>query len=84
MPLYPTEKIIWDENIVPTEYYSGEGMISSLVNAKRSSKCCNKKGVLMYYVYLSKRLTHGTLASSSILEQDQGRFFSYESGTLEI
>uniref|UniRef100_A0A8B9N226 Aquarius intron-binding spliceosomal factor n=1 Tax=Accipiter nisus TaxID=211598 RepID=A0A8B9N226_9AVES len=30
MPLYPTEKIIWDENIVPTEYYSGEGMISSL------------------------------------------------------
>lgn len=25
MPLYPTEKIIWDENIVPTEYYSGEG-----------------------------------------------------------
>lgn len=40
MPLYPTEKIIWDENIVPTEYYSGEGMISSSVNAaikKRSS-----------------------------------------------
>jgi intron-binding protein aquarius len=27
MPLYPTEKIIWDENIVPTEYYSGEGMV---------------------------------------------------------
>ena len=26
MPLYPTEKIIWDENIVPTEYYSGEGV----------------------------------------------------------
>lgn len=25
MPLYPTEKIIWDENIVPVEYYSGEG-----------------------------------------------------------
>ena len=25
MPLYPTEDIIWDENIVPTEYYSGEG-----------------------------------------------------------
>ncbi|XP_016133796.1 intron-binding protein aquarius-like [Sinocyclocheilus grahami] len=25
MPLYPTEKIIWDQNIVPTEYYSGEG-----------------------------------------------------------
>eukprot|EP00061_Rhincodon_typus_P019061 g48504.t1 len=24
MPLYPTERIIWDENIVPTEYYSGE------------------------------------------------------------
>jgi len=28
MPLYPTEKIIWDENIVPTEYYSGEGECS--------------------------------------------------------
>lgn len=27
MPLYPTEKIIWDENIVPTEYYSGEGLL---------------------------------------------------------
>ena len=25
MPLYPTEKIIWDENIVPSEYFSGEG-----------------------------------------------------------
>lgn len=25
MPLYPTEKIIWDENIVPVEYFSGEG-----------------------------------------------------------
>ncbi|XP_055384835.1 RNA helicase aquarius [Condylostylus longicornis] len=25
MPLYPTEDIIWDENIVPTEFYSGEG-----------------------------------------------------------
>ncbi|KAK6179554.1 hypothetical protein SNE40_011884 [Patella caerulea] len=23
MPLYPTEEIIWDENIVPSEYYSG-------------------------------------------------------------
>lgn len=29
MPLYPTEKIIWDENIVPTEYYSGEGACPS-------------------------------------------------------
>lgn len=44
MPLYPTEKIIWDENIVPTEYYSGEGMISSSVNA------AIKKGILMYSV----------------------------------
>lgn len=30
MPLYPTEKIIWDENIVPTEYYSGEGVCREL------------------------------------------------------
>ncbi|KFP16192.1 Intron-binding protein aquarius, partial [Egretta garzetta] len=28
IPLYPTEKIIWDENIVPTEYYSGEGCLA--------------------------------------------------------
>ncbi|KAL5274552.1 AQR family protein [Megaselia abdita] len=28
MPLYPTETIIWDENIVPTEYYSGEGCLA--------------------------------------------------------
>ncbi|XP_077394248.1 RNA helicase aquarius isoform X2 [Festucalex cinctus] len=28
MPLYPTEKIIWDENIVPTEYFSGEGCLA--------------------------------------------------------
>ncbi|XP_073987602.1 RNA helicase aquarius [Rhodnius prolixus] len=27
-PLYPTEKIIWDENIVPSEYYSGEGCLA--------------------------------------------------------
>lgn len=43
MPLYPTEKIIWDENIVPTEYYSGEGMISSLVNTEHNSECWKKK-----------------------------------------
>jgi hypothetical protein len=30
MPLYPTEKIIWDENIVPTEYYSGEGVCGNV------------------------------------------------------
>lgn len=28
MPLYPTEEIIWDENIVPMEYYSGEGCLA--------------------------------------------------------
>ena len=28
MPLYPTEEIIWDENIVPSEYYSGEGCLA--------------------------------------------------------
>ncbi|XP_048583484.1 RNA helicase aquarius-like [Nematostella vectensis] len=27
MPLYPTEQILWDENVVPTEFYSGEGRI---------------------------------------------------------
>lgn len=24
MPLYPTEQIIWDENVVPSEYYTGD------------------------------------------------------------
>lgn len=28
MPLYPTEEIIWDENIVPTAYFSGEGCLA--------------------------------------------------------
>ncbi|XP_066245723.1 RNA helicase aquarius [Euwallacea similis] len=28
MPLYPTEEIIWDENVVPTAYFSGEGCLA--------------------------------------------------------
>ncbi|XP_018567368.1 intron-binding protein aquarius isoform X2 [Anoplophora glabripennis] len=28
MPLYPTEDIIWDENVVPTAYFSGEGCLA--------------------------------------------------------
>ncbi|GFS14383.1 intron-binding protein aquarius [Elysia marginata] len=28
MPLYPTEKIVWDENIVPSEFFSGEGCLA--------------------------------------------------------
>ena len=28
MPLYPTEEMIWDENIVPGEYYNGEGVLA--------------------------------------------------------
>lgn len=28
MPLYPTEEIIWNENIVPSEYFSGEGCLA--------------------------------------------------------
>ena len=28
MPLYPTEEIIWDENIVPMEFFSGEGCLA--------------------------------------------------------
>jgi intron-binding protein aquarius len=26
MALYPTEQILWDENIVPSQYYSGQGI----------------------------------------------------------
>ena len=28
MPLYPTEDVIWDENIVPGEYYNGEDLLA--------------------------------------------------------
>lgn len=28
MPLYPTEDVIWNENIVPTEYFSGDGCLA--------------------------------------------------------
>ena len=29
LPLYPTEEILWDENIVPSEFYNGESMYHS-------------------------------------------------------
>jgi intron-binding protein aquarius len=25
MPLYPTEEVLWDINMVPSEFYNGEG-----------------------------------------------------------
>lgn len=28
MPLYPTEDVVWDENVVPTAYFSGEGCLA--------------------------------------------------------
>ena len=28
MPLYPTEEIIWDENVVPGEVYNGDGVLA--------------------------------------------------------
>ncbi|XP_068154330.1 RNA helicase aquarius [Drosophila tropicalis] len=28
MPLYPTEQIIWDENIVPSDYYTGDSCLA--------------------------------------------------------
>ncbi|XP_017104861.2 RNA helicase aquarius [Drosophila bipectinata] len=28
MPLYPTEQIIWDENVVPSDYYTGESCLA--------------------------------------------------------
>lgn len=27
MPLYPTEGILWDESVVPHEYFEGEGQL---------------------------------------------------------
>ena len=26
-PLYPTEQILWDENVLPSEFYTGEGCL---------------------------------------------------------
>lgn len=31
LPLYPTEEILWDENIVPSEFYNGESVYSALL-----------------------------------------------------
>lgn len=28
MPLYPTEEVIWNENVVPTAYFSGDGCLA--------------------------------------------------------
>ena len=28
MPLYPTEEVIWNDNVVPSEYYSGEACLA--------------------------------------------------------
>lgn len=28
MPLYPTENIIWNEAVVPTEYYNGNNCLA--------------------------------------------------------
>jgi intron-binding protein aquarius len=30
MPLYPTEEIIWDENVVPSDYHSASGQVLAL------------------------------------------------------
>jgi len=38
MPLYPTEDIIWDENIVPTEFFSGEGQSPNREKTSSDSK----------------------------------------------
>ncbi|XP_017142398.1 RNA helicase aquarius isoform X2 [Drosophila miranda] len=28
MPLYPTEQVVWDENVVPSEYYTGDSCLA--------------------------------------------------------
>ena len=30
MPLYPTENILWDQSVVPNEYFDGEGIFVCL------------------------------------------------------
>lgn len=31
MPLYPTEDILWDESIVPNEFFDGEGNLEFFI-----------------------------------------------------
>ncbi len=33
LPLYPTEEILWDETIVPSEFYDGESESSTCMHA---------------------------------------------------
>lgn len=41
-PLYPTEKVIWDENLVPYDQYNGEGKFCSIIYADLLH-CCDWK-----------------------------------------
>ena len=45
LPLYPTEEILWDENIVPSEFYNGESM--SCVYTLNSRMYCSTNVVVL-------------------------------------
>ena len=54
MPLYPTEEIIWDENIVPLEYVSGDGKWTSCTSVvRRNMYKVQNDWCFWYYVIIS-------------------------------
>ncbi|KHJ41012.1 Intron-binding protein aquarius family protein [Trichuris suis] len=61
MPLYPTEEIIWDENVVPDEYYGGEECLA-----------LNKLGLqfLTMYDYLLRNFNLFRLESTYQIRKD--------------
>lgn len=49
LPLYPTEDILWDENIVPSEYYNGESekcLHEVVIQPLRSHTCISHSACL--------------------------------------
>ncbi|CDW53020.1 intron binding protein aquarius [Trichuris trichiura] len=61
MPLYPTEEIIWDENVVPDEYYGGDECLA-----------LNKLGLqfLTMYDYLLRNFNLFRLESTYQIRKD--------------
>ncbi|VDM99005.1 unnamed protein product, partial [Thelazia callipaeda] len=60
-PLYPTEKVIWDENLVPYDHYNGEGVLA-----------LNKLNIqfLTFHDYLFRNFTLFQLESTYEIRQD--------------
>ena len=59
LPLYPTEKILWDENIVPTERYDGK--LGSL------KKCKQQHAKHLHSLYLLLLITRDFILGQTVL-----------------